>query len=242
MTTSRTVPGKIPLNLYKKLKETQAARIKNDVDKEASSMRRIMEGIARHEQLWKDLSIAKWIEDNRGQTSFNIFTFMIVGFIAVVLFGGLIYVSGILNTTFHGIGLTNEVNSGVPGYTNLTLAADQTFGAMDSSIQGLRLVALTMIFALIIGTIVTNSLVRIHPAFFFPYMLIVILAVMFAAPLSNSYESLLQQGIYGGLLDSFTGSGWVLLNLPLVTGIVGVLGGIFLFINIIRAGNEDRTI
>ena len=177
--------------------------------------------------------------NNKAQFSiFNIFTFMIVAFMAVVLFAGLIYVTGILNNTFHDIGVKNDVNAGKPGYVNMTQAADNTFGQMNNSIQALRLVALTLIFSLILGIFVSNALIRISPAFFFVYVLIVTLAVVFSVPISNAYHNLLGTNVYDGLLQTFTGANWLLLHLPLVTTIVGLLGGIFLFINLVRVGNE----
>jgi hypothetical protein len=95
-----------------------------------------------------------------------------------------------------------------------------------------------MIFALIIGTVITNSMMRIHPALFFVYILIVILAVMFAAPISNAYLNILNSNVYDGILSSFTGSNWILLHLPFVIAVTGIIGAIFLFINIVRVGNE----
>lgn len=171
-----------------------------------------------------------------GQWSvFNLFTIMVVAFLAVVMFGGLIWISGLMYDVFHKIGVENEGNSlGV----NLTAAADTTFGNMNDSVQALRLVAMSLIFSLLIGTIIVNTLIKIHPAFFFVYILIVFFAVLLAAPIANAYYTIAKSDIYDGILQSFTGSNWILLNLPVVITIAGVLGGVFLFVNIIRSGNE----
>lgn len=169
---------------------------------------------------------------------FNIFTIGIVIFMAVVFFGGLIYVTGLLNDTFKEIGLSNEGNAGMPGYANMTQAAEQTFGVMNTSIQALRLVAVTLIFSEILFFVVFVSFKRTHPFMFIAYIFIVLLAVMFAAPLSNSYEALLKSNIYEGTLLSFSGSNWILLNLPVVVLTVGLLGSIFMFINIVRGRDE----
>lgn len=166
---------------------------------------------------------------------FNLFTIMVVVFLAVVIFGGLIYISGLMNDVFHKIGVQNE--GSIPG-VNFTKAADDTFGKMNDSVQALRLVALSLIFSLFLGTIMVNALMRINPAFFFVYVLIVFFAVLLAAPISNAYYTIAKSDIYNGILQSFTGSNWVLLNLPFVITIVGLLGGIFLFSSIIRGQNE----
>lgn len=243
MPSSSTVTSKIHIDLDKEIKKIAAHRLEHELDKRYSPTM-VQRKILKH-QLWpqirEDLKIAKFLRDERGQVSFsslNIFQWMIVAFVAVVLFGGLIYVTGLLNNAFHTIGINNEGNVGKPGYTNLTRAADITFGQMNNSIQGLRLVAITLIVSTGFMFILANGLVKIHPIFFFPYWLIIGLAVMFSATISNAYESLLQTGIYEGQLAAFTGSNWILLNLPLLTGIIGVMGGIFMFINIVTAGNQ----
>jgi len=165
-----------------------------------------------------------------------LFRFMIVSFMAVVMFAGLIWVMGILNDTFMDIG---EANEGMLPGVNLTRTAEQTFGQVNSSIQALRLVAICLIFSEIMLIFIFNAFQRVHPMMFMIWVLIVFFAVMFAAPISNSYESLLQSGIYDGTLESFTGSNFVLLNLPLIVLLTGICGGVLMFINIIRAGQEE---
>lgn len=182
------------------------------------------------------------INNRRGQAlgpSFGIFKLGIVAFLAVVFFGGLIYVTGLLNNVFIQVGVQNEGNAGQPGYVNLTLAAQNTWGQVNNSIQALRLVAICLIFSEIILFFITLSFQRTHPSMFFVYVLIVFLAVMLAAPIANAYESLLNSTIYGGNLQSFSASNWILLNLPVITLFVGILGGIFMFINIVRGGGDQ---
>src|SRR3990167_7667738 len=106
----------------------------------------------------QNLSTNKIAQINYG--AFNIFTIGIVAFLAVVFFGGLIYVTGLLNDVFEDVGISNEVNSGKAGYTNLTQASRATFGQLNSSIQALRLVAITLIFSEILFFVVFVSFKR----------------------------------------------------------------------------------
>lgn len=220
------------------LEDIKIKRIKRDLDKRASSDRRLTAAIARHRQIWNDLEISKFIDDKKGfMELFNIYTFIVVAFLAVVLFGGMIFVMGQLNTTFHQIGINNDLTqANSPMYVNMTQAAENTIGQVNSATQALRMVAITLIFSLILATFVTNAMMKIHPAFFFAYVLIVFLAIILSAPVSNAYETLLTSNIYDGLLLSFTGANWILLNLPFVVAVTGILGGTFLFINMIRTG------
>ena len=170
---------------------------------------------------------------------FNIFYFMIISFLAVVFFGGLIYTMGLINDVFHEAGVSNEVNAGQVGYVNMTKASDDIFGQMNTSIQALKLVALMYILGFAACIIITNTLMKINPMWFFAYVLIALLAVIFAPTISNAYEGLLNSGIYAGGLGAFTGSNFILLNLPTIVLVVSILGGIFLFINILRTQGDQ---
>jgi F0F1-type ATP synthase assembly protein I len=231
-------PAKIYTGLYDEFSRLAHFRVLNGLDKKYNPTR-VQKKALKH-PLWakvrEDLKIAEFLDDDKAQFStFNIFTFMIVAIIAVVFFGGLIYAQGLIYDVFHNIGLQNEATNAIS--VNMTQAAEVTFGNVNQSIQALRLVALTLILGIGIGIIITNALVKIHPMFFFVYMLISLLAIIFSVPISNAYYNLLSSGTYDGLLQSFTGTNWILLNLPLVVTIISVLGGMFLFINLIRTEN-----
>lgn len=235
-------PIRVHPSFAEELMDISKKRWVANLDKRPPTPARLTLAIKRHPQwpnIKKDLTNWPFMKDNKAQMqTFNIFTFMIVGFMAVLLFAGLIYVMGLINDVFHTVGLQNEANAGKPGYTNMTLAADNTFGKVNSSIKGLRLVAFSLIFSLIVGNILVNALVKVHPAFFFVYVLIVMLAVFLAVPISNAYENILNSGIYNNELFNFTGSNWILLHLPPIVTVLGLLGGVFMFINIVRAGND----
>jgi len=193
------------------------------------------------------MKLRSLINNKKGQLTqtgeggaFSIFTFMITAFLIVVFFAGLIYAMGLINSVMHNAGLANEVNAGKESYTNMTLASDQIFGQVYQSIQALRMVAIVYILALAVAIMVTNAMVKIHPLFFFAYILLGVLAVVFSVPISNSYETLLGSGIYNGELVNFTASNWFLLNLPTMVLIISVLGGIFMFINLVRGGGEGN--
>jgi len=103
------------------------------------------------------------------------------------------------------------------------------------------MVSIVYILSLAVCIIITNVLVKQHPIWFFVYILVTLLAVVFAPIISNAYESLLNTGIYDNGLASFTASNYILLNLPVVVLIISVIGGIFLFINMIRGNTEEIT-
>lgn len=181
------------------------------------------------------------IKNKKGQFSqFSIFTFMVTAFLVVVFFAGLIYVQGILKDVFDEVGVQNEINAGQPMYVNMSLASEQIWGQAYQSIQALRMVALVYILCLGFSIVIVGFLERKHPFLFFVYILIVLLAVIFAPTVSNAYENLLGSNIFNGELANFSASNWILLNLPIVVLVIGVLGGIGLFVGIVRSPNEGE--
>jgi len=179
---------KAPMPLKAKLDEIRINRIKNGKDRKMVSYSRLGLAISRHKKLFEDLNEADLIEDNKAQmnlfSTYNIFMFMIVSFICVVLFGGLIYAQGLIFNIMHDVGVKNEVNAGNPGYANMTYAADLTFGTLNNSIQALKMVSLVFILGWFVCTLIASALVRLNPLWFFAYILINILAIILAVPIS----------------------------------------------------------
>lgn len=189
-------------------------------------------------------------------SSFSIFTWMIIAFLAVVFFAGLIWIMGQLNDVFHSVGVMNDQTAhpnitfpcidnasntcGGTYYTNMTQASDEIWGSAYQSIQALRMVAAVYILAEAASIIIVGFLQKKHPFLFFVYVLIVLLAVIFAPSISNSYLNLLNSGIFDNGLSQFTASNYIILNLPVMVLIIGILGGIGLFINLVRPDSSGE--
>src|SRR3990167_4953610 len=194
---------KAPMPLKAKLDEIRINRIKNGKDRKMVSYSRLGLAISRHKKLFEDLNEAD-------------------------LFEGLIYAQGLIFNIMHDVGVKNEVNAGNPGYANMTYAADLTFGTLNNSIQALKMVSLVFILRWFVCTLIASALVRLNPLWFFAYILINILAIILAVPISNAYEKLLQSNIYDGGLLSFTASNFILLHLPMFVLALGTFGVILL--------------
>lgn len=186
----------------------------------------------------------------------SLFQFMIIGFLAVVFFAGLIWVMGQLNDVFTQVGIANEQAShpvsyfpcidnasatcNFSSYTNMSLASEQIWGTAYTSIQSLRMVAGVYLLSMMVLIILVGAYERKHPLLFFAYILLTTLAVIFAPTISNAYENLLSSSVFDGELTNFSLANTILLNLPTVVLFVGILGAIFLFINLIRRGGEEN--
>ena len=196
----------------------------------------------------------KFMNKKGEMSSFSIFTFMITAFLVVIFFAGLIWVMGQLNGVFTQVGIMNDQNPheniSFPCidnqsetcygsfYVNMTEASDAIWGTAYESIQSLRMVSIVYILALGVAIIIVGFLERKHPFLFFVYILLTLLAIIFAPTISNAYENLLTSNIFDGELLNFGASNFILLNLPTIVLVIGSLGALGLFINLIRSGNE----
>ena len=82
--------------------------------------------------------------------------------------------------------------------------------------------------------LVHNFLVREHPAWFIVYILMTILAVIVSAYISNEYMALLDNEIIGSTLQEFTMGNFIMQYLPYWSAVIGIIGGVFLFIGSLR--------
>lgn len=229
----------------REIEEIKRERYGKGLDKKPIGMALIQKKIIKH-PYWNNIKtdLKKWTflpEDKLGQINnpiFSLFVFMIIAFITVVLIAGMMYSMNLINNALINVGSINEANAGNPGYTNMTYAAQVTFGAVNNATKGMPLVSISIIFSLMMGIIMSSFFLRVHPAFFFLYVLLTVLAIIFSVPISNAYQTLLQSNIFDGYLTQQPMGNWILINLPMVVCVVGILGGIMLLINIVRNEQE----
>lgn len=159
----------------------------------------------------------------------DIFIWMAVGFVCVVFFGLWIYAHNLLTNSLLELGQRVSSSS-----TNITYATEVTFGAINVGLGELRWLAVILFVGMGISILLSNFLVKAHPAFFIVYLFLSILAVIFAVYISNAYEGLMTNEVFGVTLSSFSGGSWILLHLPIWASVVGIFGAVFLFAGIIR--------
>lgn len=165
--------------------------------------------------------------NKRGAIS-DLFLLMIVGLVLTLLSAAFILVFGIVTSNLIAI------DTGA-GQANVSEAATITFGNINIAIQQLRWWTFALIIAFAISIFISNFLIKINPVFFIFHIIITIIAVVVAITLSNAYEFIYtSQNIFGAELQTFVGTSWMLLNLPIVITVIGVIGGIFQFIGISR--------
>lgn len=156
----------------------------------------------------------------------DLFILAIVAFIAVAFFALWTYGHGMITDTLLQAGAKDTSSA------NITQATNIAFGYTDNALPILRWMSFGMIIAMMLAIVLSNFLVRAHPAFFIIYVLITLVAVIFGAYLSNAYESLVNNPTFGATIQTFGASNHILLNLPIYMSVIGILGAIALFINL----------
>ncbi len=150
-------------------------------------------------------------------------SFTIVIFFALWVFGFNEITTTLLN-------IDNEGSA-----VNLTAAAQGTFVPLNNAqATGLRVLAFVMIFVSALSILIVNFLIKAHPVFFMVYLFVIIAAFIASVEISNTYEDLLENDIFGDTLKTFRGSTFIMLFLPVWVAVIGIVGMIFLFSGISR--------
>jgi hypothetical protein len=80
-----------------------------------------------------------------------------------------------------------------------------------------------------LGLFATSFFIDTHPIFVPIFALLLVIAILIAIPLSNAYEALSENAILSGAAAQQGLIVFIMVNLPLVTFIVGILSLIIAF-------------
>lgn len=155
---------------------------------------------------------------------------IISAFIILLFFAIWIYGHNTLTNKLMAVGTKGSAGTAI----NVTDATTKTFKQVDSNLGVLKWMAFAMMIAMIISIFISNFLVKAHPVFFAVYVFICVVAIAFAAIISNVYVGLLDNSVIGATLTTFKAGGFVMRYLPTWTTVVALFGALFLFLGIIR--------
>ena len=148
--------------------------------------------------------------NNKG-SAVDIFTIAVAVFVFAVTFSVLFYIQSDQLVP----ALRNSAMGAAPGF-NSTLVKGTTDVAV--TYDG---IILALYCGLIIAFILTSFMVRTSPAFVFLWIILLIIAVIVAVPLANSY-TLIQNQL--GQADHFTITEFLMNHLPMLVAAAGVFG------------------
>ena len=168
---------------------------------------------------------------NKRAGIFDLILWLAISFISILFFVFWIYGFNIITDTLATIDtpiLGNENNSVA------NVSAD-VFGVINPiQTDSLHIIAFVLIFFAGLSIPITNFLQKSHPLFFIVFILIIIVSFMTAVYISNQYEDLQGNIVFGDTIAGFRGANFIMLNLPIWVTIIGVLGMIFLFSGILK--------
>ena len=166
------------------------------------------------------------IENKRGGFS-DLFIFMIFAFVIILISVVWVFIGGEvedqMQTTLGQMDLHDTVGN------NASVVISNTIGATNNSFLALHWITVFLIGGMILSIFIGSYLVTTKPIFFIPYLFIVIIAIVVSVPMSNAYETLMNDATLSGTFAGFSGASWIMLNLPIWITIIGITGGIIMF-------------
>lgn len=176
------------------------------------------------------------VKMNKKGSFVGLFLFMIVALILVVTSGIFIYVGQTTSQALH-----EQLDPLSTADLNYTQIISQTIDQIPASYQVLKWGAIVLIVGMILSIFISSYLVTTKPVFFVPYIIFVFVAIILAVVMANAYDEILSSdNALAITLQSFTGANFFLLYLPLVVGVVGVIGGIIMFASY-KIGQEQSV-
>jgi hypothetical protein len=161
---------------------------------------------------------------------------MIVALILVITSGIFLYIGQTTSTALH-----EKLDPMSTAEVNYTVIIQQTMDKVPASYEVLKWGSIVLIVAMIMSIFISSYLVTTKPIFFVPYIIFVFIAVILAVVMANAYDEILTSGNDLAItLQSFTGANFMLLYLPMIVGVVGVIGGIIMFASY-KLGQEQTA-
>ena len=160
----------------------------------------------------------------------DLFVLMVVMLVMVIFFVAMTYIA---NTTYSQ--LRTDLGDKMAGDKNMSDIVDETLGKVVISYGTLRWISLMLIIGYIFSILITSYLVKTNPAYFIPYIIIVIVAIIVSAYISNAWAEIILDETLKDTFALFTGANWIFSYLPYWIAIIGIFSGILMYANYIRS-------
>ena len=158
----------------------------------------------------------------------DIFLFIILTFSFVLIFGIILYAIPQIKDKMHleMDNITTEVPASVTNYTKLI---DNTIGKVDNSYQSLYWIAIFLIIGMLFAIFIGSYNIQTKPVYFVHYIIMIIIAVVISAGISNSYNMVKNDSNLSSTFNKFIGANFILSYLPLWVLIIGLGGAIIMY-------------
>lgn len=177
------------------------------------------------------------MNNKRGMATANLFLFIILAFVVVILFGTFLYAYNTITTSLL------ESGTDAVGAVNLTEATEKTIGKINTSmLNHANIIAIFFLFAMVIAQFLLAYVTRDeNPAIFFVMdILIILFAYVLAVYIANSYETVLGSLPFSSMFTTNLNYATLfLLQLPKITVITGVITMIIAYSSIPKTKEEE---
>ena len=164
----------------------------------------------------------------------DLFIFMIFAFAILLICGIFIYMGGNITSEVH-----EKMDNMQFGDANTTQVIDNTLGKVNQAYQSLYWISIFLMVGMVLSIFIGSYLVTTRPIFFIPYIFIVIIAIIIAVGLSNAYETVIADPTMASTFAGFVGANFIMLKLPIWISIIGIVGGIIMFV---RMGSRENDL
>lgn len=131
------------------------------------------------------------------------------------------------------------IQQGFDNSTNVTQIIIDTVGHTTTAYTSFKWISVLLIFGLFLSILISSFVVRAHPVWFVGYIFIVVISIILSVYISNSYEILMNNPTLAStFLTGFFAQNWIFLNLPVWITLVGLLGGLLMYVNLDVGGTR----
>lgn len=162
----------------------------------------------------------------------DLFMFMIFAFAIIVICAIFIYMGARVTTQVH-----EKMDDMQFGSENTSQVIDDTLGKVNTAYQSLYWISIFLIVGMVVSIFIGSYLVTTKSIFFIPYAFVVIIAIIVSVGISNSYELVIADETLASTFAGFVGANFIMLKLPIWITVIGIVGGIIMFV---RMGSKDN--
>ena len=147
----------------------------------------------------------------------------------VVLIGVLLFVFSISFFILHFVTSTMTDSLTAVSTINESESAIDIFEGTQSMTERYDYLILSIFIGFILSLIITGWFIGGHPLFMFIYFIFIVISVILSTILSNVWESVSTEAIFGTTVASFVITNNIMGNLPIYMSIIGFIGMIVMF-------------
>jgi len=154
----------------------------------------------------------------------DVIIWVIIAIVVAVFFGLWTYGHGVITDAFTSTG--NEL---------VNNASEAVMRPADNALNtSLDTIGIIILIGMIINIFISNFVIKGNPLFFVAYVIMAVIGIIFSATVSNAYMDLTSHEVLGEVLQSNAGMTFIMQYLPYFATVIAIVGGLFLYLGIVR--------